>query len=210
VPTHAPATPGGIQQVAQEVAEYSYGHAHFGARAGTRCGAPDAPRALFKGAGVGAGSGAASSAASPAASRDARRPPHGGTRVGARGCNRGNVGLAQDPALATGLGTHSLGVPPGNPLAAAVRAGWSGHALLRVRRQLRFLARACNATKDVRYRRAFERGRTWPCPRTPRPRPRASGRPGHAWARRYHRLSRRPHRPGPGVVLRAPGPCLKT
>ena len=103
------------------MAEYRYGHAHFGARAGTRFGAPDAPLALFKSADVSAGSGAASWGASPAASRNARRPPHGGTRVGAQGCNRGNVGLAQDPALATGLGTHSPGVPPGNPLAAAVR-----------------------------------------------------------------------------------------
>ena len=73
-------------------------------------------------------SGEASSGASPAASQDASRPPHGGTRVGAQGCNRGHVGLAQDPALATGLGTHSLGVPPGNPLAAAVRAGWASWA----------------------------------------------------------------------------------
>ena len=110
------------------MAQYSYGHADSGARAGTRFGALDAPLALFKSAGVSAGSGAASSAASPAASRNARRPPHGGTRVGAQGCNRGHVGPAQDPALATGLGTHSLGVPPGHPLAAAVRAGWASWA----------------------------------------------------------------------------------
>jgi hypothetical protein len=131
VPAHALATPEGIQQVAQKVAEHSYGHAHFGARADARFGALDALLSLFKSADVTSRGGNAGGSTSSTSSQDAAQRPdnatqaHGGTRVGAQGCNRGNVGLAQDPAPATGLGTHSLGVPPGNPLAAAVRAGWA-------------------------------------------------------------------------------------
>ena len=114
-PGRADARPGharGIQQVAQQVAEYSYGHAHFGARADGRFGALDALLSLFESAGVTSGGGNAGGSMSSTSSQDAARRPDNATRTPAgQGCNPGNVGLAQDPARHGPQ--RAVGRPPG-------------------------------------------------------------------------------------------------
>ena len=111
------------------MAEHSYGNADSGARADARFDRLGALLALPKSADVTSGGGNAGGSMSSTLIQDAARRPDNATRTAAgQGCNPGNVGLAQDPALATGLGTHSLGVPRGNPVAAAVRAGWASSA----------------------------------------------------------------------------------
>jgi hypothetical protein len=120
VPTHALATPEGIQQAAQKVAEFSY--AHFGARANRLSGAEVAPGTLFKNADVSAGAGNVGAASSSASNQDAGRYREGATRAPS---GRGGAPAAQN-AMTGFVGNNFMGVQRGNPLAAAVRAGWAG------------------------------------------------------------------------------------
>ena len=88
---------------------------------------PDVLLTRFKSAGVTSGSGYEGGTATSTSSQDTNATP--GSRPGARGLGRPNRGVpnAQGAAtMNTGLGTNSLGVRRGNPVAAAVRARLGG------------------------------------------------------------------------------------